>query len=223
MTINCHIKAHYFFLHVKGFILIHSFFIQISSWNHPNPPLLTNLDQLTLLQVRALHPRLPTTRSHSVITDYTKMNSVSKEYEGDSMFSTSPKGLVDVDSTTSGLIITKDPFTPDNDRQSNSQIYSYYTTNSADNTYSLANAAPQCHSTTPKYMILLATIPGFVLISAIIVMVIKVLSRKVHKRRRRTGTLRGTSRRPIVRDLGSLQMSCVVNEGNVEGIEMQER
>ena len=157
-----------------------------------------------------------------MITDYTKKNSVSKEYEGDSMFSTSPKGVVDVDSTTSGLIITKDPITPDTDQQSNSQIYSYYTINYADNTYSLANVAPQCHCTTPKYIILLSTIPGFVLIHAIIVMVIKVLSRKVHKRRR-TGTLRGRSRRPIVRDLGSLQISCVVNEGNVEGIEMQER
>ena len=34
---------------------------------------------------------------------------------------------------------------------------------------------------------------------------------------------RRPSRRPIVRDLGSLQMTCVVNESNVEGIEMQER
>ena len=74
--------------------------------------------------------------------------------------------------------------TPDIDRQSNSQIYDYCTTISAVNAYSLANVEPQCHCTTPKYIIVLATIPGFVLISAIIVMVIKVLSKKVHKRRR---------------------------------------
>ena len=59
----------------------------------------------------------PTTRSHSVITDYTKKNSVSKEYDGASMFSMSTKAVVDADSTTSGLIITKDPMTPDIDQQ----------------------------------------------------------------------------------------------------------
>ena len=142
------------------------------------------------------------------------MTSVSNEYEGDSMFSNSPKGAVDVDATTLGLIITKDPITVDTDQQSNSQRYSYYLTNSAVNTYSLANATPQCHCTTAKYAILLATIPGFVLISAVITMVIKVLLRKGQKRRR-SGTLRRTSKRPIVRDLDTLQMSCVVNEGNV--------
>ena len=50
---------------------------------------------------------------------------------------------------------------------------------------------------------------------------VKVLIKR-HRLKRR-GVQRRTSGRPIVRDLGSLQMTCVVNESNVEGIEMQER
>ena len=50
---------------------------------------------------------------------------------------------------------------------------------------------------------------------------VKVIIKR--QRLRRGGALRRTSRRPIARDLGSLQMTCVVNESNVEGIEMQER
>ena len=136
------------------------------------------------------------------------------------MFSTSTNAAVDADSTTSRLIITNDPTTSDIDQQSNSQIYDYFTI-SAVNTHSMVNASPQCHCTTPKYIFFLATIPGFVLITPFAVMVIKVLSKKVHKTRRRSGTRMRTSRRPIVRDLGSLQISCVVNEGNVEGIDMR--
>ena len=83
------------------------------------------------------------------------------------------------------------------------------------------NVASYCQCRTPKYIIILATIPTCLLIIGITMIVVRVIIKR--QRPRRGGVLRRTSRRPIVRDLGSLPMTSVVNESNVEGIEMQER
>ena len=83
------------------------------------------------------------------------------------------------------------------------------------------DVASYCQCRTPKYIIFLATIPTCLLIIGITMIAVKVIIKR--QRLRRGGVLRRTSRRPIVRDLGSLQMTSVVNESNVEGIEMQER
>ena len=92
---------------------------------------------------------------------------------------------------------------------------------STNNTNVPLDVAPQCHCTSSNYITFLATIPGCLFIGGVTTMVVKVLIKK--SRLRIGGAPRRTSRRPIVRDFGSLQMTCVVNETNVEGIEMQER
>ena len=88
------------------------------------------------------------------------------------------------------------------------------------NSYVSLDVVSQYQSRTPKYIIFLATISTCLLFIGITMTLVKVI---IKRRLRRGGALRRTSRRPIVRDLGSLQMTCVVNESNVEGIEMQER
>ena len=87
--------------------------------------------------------------------------------------------------------------------------------------YVSLDVVSQYQSRTPKYIIFLATIPTRLLFIGITMTLVKVIIKR--QRLRRGAALRRTSRRPIVRDLGSLQMTCVVNESNVEGIEMQER
>ena len=87
--------------------------------------------------------------------------------------------------------------------------------------YVSLDVVSQYQSRTPKYIIFLATLPTCLLFIGITMTLVKMIIKR--QRLRRGGALRRTSRRPIVRDLGSLQMTCVVNESNVEGIEMQER
>ena len=87
--------------------------------------------------------------------------------------------------------------------------------------YVSLDVVSQYQSRTPKYIIFLATLPTCLLFIGITMTLVKIIIKRQHLRR--GGAQRRTSRRPIVRDLGSLQMTCVVNESNVEGIEMQER
>ena len=166
------------------------------------------------------------TSPHSDTSGYITLSTESVKHEDGSTFSNSPTGEIDAGSSKSSLISTKitNPINtesniPDTD-QSNSHMYSYYTTESTINTYIPENA-PQCHCTTPKYIIFLAAIPETLLISSVILIVIVAVFKRARISRRPSA--RRPSRRPIVRDLGSLQMTCVVNESNVEGIEMQER
>ena len=100
----------------------------------------------------------PTTSPHSDKSGYITLSTESVKHEDGSTFSNSPTAEIDVGSSKSSLISTKIT-TPKNKEssildtdQSNSHMYRYYTTESAVNTYIPENA-PQCHCTTPKYII----------------------------------------------------------------------
>ena len=79
-----------------------------------------------------------------------------------------------------------------------------------------------CLCKTPKYIIFMAAIPGCALCCVLLVLVLRVYIKRCRQNGRGCRR-RSRGRSPVVRNMGGLQMTSVVNEGNVEGIEMHER
>ena len=80
-----------------------------------------------------------------------------------------------------------------------------------------------CLCKTPKYIIFMAAIPGCVLCCVLLVLVLRVYIKRCCQNGRGCRRRRSRERSSIVRNMGSLHLTSVVNEGNVEGIEMHER
>ena len=83
--------------------------------------------------------------------------------------------------------------------------------------------ADKCNCNVSRSMIIIASIPGCILISIVIGLTIKCVLRRFRSRLG-GGHLSNISgrRNRIVREAGMMQMS-VINESNLEGIEMHER